>query len=302
MSIIEKLAETISPDIPGIDWNKIVADTGATPAQIVSDITLTTDGKTPAGIWMYQDQMDKAYLRATAAVEKLDMPWDLGTVESMKAWDAAKNQTLGMGEMALAGLKQSIEALLPITSGLRLSKEDFRAIIASTYLTAVYGFLLHRRLTFQHMHEDPAKIIEHAESVTKAFNLIDYLFQDGTLEPLKKQAVGGIPPIVAGIIVILSVAVIAAVAWAMIANKKISATNRTMDKLCEKAIATKDPNLLAGCVELSKQNQVALNSGPSGFGGDIFKWVVGGVAVYLLVMMGPPIARAMESKSRQRES
>jgi hypothetical protein len=303
MSVIENLAAAFGPNLPGIDWAALEQDMNATAAEIVMDTTPTQDGKTTMGAHRYQWTMLEAYEKAEHAMQTIDMPWDIGTSQAMKAWDDAKKQTIEVGGVALAGFKQSVSSFLPEGMSFDLKVDDFRAIVASTYMTAMYGALLHTRRAFQKAGVEPEIIIEHATQVTKAFQLLDLWFAQGLLEPLKKKngSVGAIPVVAAGALVIVATAIIAAIAWTMVANRRISETNRVMKNICDQATATGDKELLSACVELSEQNQVAVQSGPSSFGPNaIFKWLAVAVGAYAVITIMPPIVRSMEAKSKRR--
>ena len=305
MSVIENLAAAFSPNLPGIDWEALEKDMGATAAEIVMDTTPTQDGKTTMGAHRYQWTMLEAYEKAEHAMQTIDMPWDIGTARAMEAWNDAKNQTIEVGGVALAGFQQSISSLLPEGMSLDLKVDDFRAIVASTYMTAMYGAILHTRRAFQKAGMRPEVIIKHADEVTKAFQLLDLWFQQGLLEPLKplkkKNAVGAMPVVAAGALVIVATAIIAAIAWTMVANRRISETNRVMKSVCDQAVASGDKELLSACVELSEQNQVAVQSGPSSFGPNvIFKWLAVAVGAYAVITIMPPLVRSMEAKSKRR--
>lgn len=305
-SKIEQLASEISPSIPGVPWGEISRLWGMSPQEIVTDTQPPADGQTPMGIQQYQHAMDQAYLRAKAAIDTIDMPWDIGTEEAMRAWNDVRDRTLDVSNSALVALKQSFYSVLPDSVSLDVHVEEFRAIVASTYMTALYGFVLHRRMAFQKFDVSANTIIEHAEEVTKAFNLLDMWFRDGVLGPLQRKGpapVGAIqiPVVVGAVVAITAVAIVAALAWTMVANKKISATNRAMDLLCKRAVETKDESLLAACKEMSEQNQVALESGPSNFGPDsIVRWITWGVVAYLAVTVLPPAFRAWEAGNKRR--
>ena len=308
---IKKLAATFGPNIKGIPWAKLQQETGM-PADAI--VTTLADKQ------IYQREMEEAQGFAEHVIEDIDLPWDLTTSESLSAWKEVKNETGVVGRKALEALNTAgVDGVLSDEDAFHMTVSQLKAIVASTYMTAMYGLVLHKKLIMQKMGASPAEIGEHAEQVTKAFNTLVYLSQKGGLNPIKKGPIGWLEkyrqllepststqglgaiqvavPVVVGR-VIVAVAIVGAIAWVMVANTQISTINKAMDKFC---VPDGSPEQIHACLELAKMNKVALDSGPPLGLDTIAKYALLGGGLYLLVLFGPALSRAYSAKQRRSE-
>lgn len=289
MSVLDQLAEHFSPKIPGVDWDAIVTQAGR--------LELTLWSSTAPEVALYLAQMTAARNRAKSAIDTLNMPWDLTSTESKIAWEAAKQNMLSVSDVTLSALKQNLLSLLPGGKKYLIDQENLRAVVASLYMAAEYGYLASVHHLPQVSTMSAQDIRDYSDEVTKAFNLIVFWDTEGMLAPFKKAPLKGpeIAVIPAIALTIVATALIAGLAWAIVTSQKISATNSTMESMCKKAEDTKDPEILSACLELSGQNQVALNAGPPNIGATLMTYAAVGVGVYALFVFGPVIAKSLRS-------
>ncbi len=298
---IEKLARAMDPVLSGVDWDKLTKLFNLTPEEIVYNVEDKSHGDVP--VWQYQTDMKAAYAKAKSYVDQINLPWEIGTTDALLAWNKVKDAAVGPSESALKAMDSKI-SVLPIANAFHISSNDLSATVASMYISSMYSLVMHQNLILQRNLVDAHEIVDNADDITKAFNAISYLFESGALDALKKNQVKGLglPVIVGVIIVIAAVAAIGAIAWTMVATKKIASFNKQMDAVCGEAIKTKDKDLLDACLKLADMSKVATDGGPTNFGpmGEIQKLLWAGLGAYLIFLAAPyavpAVARALEKR------
>lgn len=288
---IFELASLFSPELPGVSWDALEKQTGKTAATLVYDVET------------YRGQLVAAWDRAQKIVDTVDLSWELSTKASELAWSRLKAGTISIGSVAVDAMKRDFNAALAPEDEFEIQIEDFRAIVSSLYMSAMYGAVVLSKGLMQKLTYPSEEIIEQLEAVVKTFNLIVFFEENKLLDAIRKKHLqtGAIPAIVVAgaVIAIAAVALIGALAWSSVAAKKISATNKALSDICIQAGQTKDQSLIDACIELSSINKVALESGPDFGMNSITKILLLGGGIYLLVLFGPTLARAFADRQER---
>ena len=317
MTLLEKIAAEVSPDLGGVDWDALELQLGIPREEVVYHTAENTDG---SGVFLYQAYIKQAFDRAEIALSDVQLTWqveaDPATAEddialSMEAWKKVKEETISIGDNVLHALRTNIE-FLSGNNAFEMNKELLRAMISSTYMTNLYGALAHAKAMMQLSDVAPEDIINSADNITKTFNALAMMANMGVLNPLKRtpavkpppetvtedvviEGTSGVP--VAVLIVIGAVLAIGLIAWCIVEVIKQQATNRAIQLVCEDAVRSGDEDAQSRCIELVKLNKTAQNGGPLG---DL-ALSLGQAALmvgisYAAFMLIPPLARMFKRR------
>lgn len=327
MSLLKKIAKEISPSLGGIDWVRLEGEFQMPREEIVYDISGNTGvGPGTAGIFRYVEYIREAAKRAQEALQNFQFSWSVqdnpATAEdelrqAMAAWDEVQYNTIEIGDRVLAALRANVETLGD--NPLVVEKEQLRAVISSTYYTAVYGAVVHVNAFLQRSDVAPEDIVKNADDIVKTFNGLVRLAQMGVLNPYMNapaaapaevveeevvvEGTGAIPvAVVVAVSVVLGVAIIA---WCIVAVSQQQETNRAMKLMCEEAQRTGTEEDKQKCFELAKMNITATAGGPAAGLADAVK-SVGEVLfmatlAYGAFMLLPPLVKAWKFRQTKAQ-
>lgn len=224
-TVTEKIAFEVSDQLGGVPWGQLEQELGIPREEIVyRDLARYSKS--------LQDALAAAEVQLTDVVLSFQVKDDPATsadevVLAMQAWQDVQQELSTVGSRVLEALRQDITMLDP-DNALVVSTEHYRAVISSTYLSCLYGVLLHLKGMMQLSEVAPEDIVESADNLVKTLNGLTKLGEMGLLDPLKKkvQATSGIPAGVAiAILVVLGIAIIA---WCVVALTAQMEVNRNI--------------------------------------------------------------------------
>lgn len=313
MSVLNSIAEEISPDLPGIPWEQFEQRFGVPREEVVTHV-----GADPAssGFTAYSNVLHDTYMRMSGLLDQCvlsfqveDNPATSGNerVLASQALSSVERGLHEVGSTVLDALKANL-SILPDDKTVNLEQEKFRAVITTTQVSCLYGVISHVRGAMQLSSVAPEDIVKSADDLCKTMNGIIKLWDMGALNTIKRESIPGEPVIVkpvgalpaAVIIAIVATAVAGIIAWCVVATTKQLEVNRQMKLICEDAVQRQDKHALEVCAELLKVNSVATSGDDGPFG-----WVQGlgkavlfvGVGYLLLKLAGPVSDMLSKDKS-----
>lgn len=272
MSILQKVAQEISPDLPGMPWEDLENHLGMPREEIVRHV-LESGDRTKEGFFLYTKILQDKYAQFEAVLNQLVLTFQVednpGTSQdevllAVAAWKSVEKEVLDVGAATLRALKAKVPTL---DQSLILEQEKFRATISQTQLGCLYGVVVHSKGTMQISKIAPEDIVESADNLMKTMNGIIKLWYLGAFNTLKRQsatdpAVGALPIVPAIVIAVSATAAVGIIAWCIVAMTKQTAVNLHMRAICEDAITRDDIKAKKDCIELLKINAVSTDGGP----------------------------------------
>jgi len=309
-TILEKISESMSPEIPGVDWETLEQRFGM-PREFV--VQHSEEGKTPdeIGLFSYDIYLKAALARAELQLSKIEMSFQVKdnpntrfseADEAMRAWDEVQREANKVGSKVLSALKSGDE-FLGFTNSFKIDRESYRAMISSTYLICLYGVLMHARKLMQLNDFTGREIVESADDITKALNGIAILGEMGALDSLRPTAAGTGVAFTVPVIVVLSVTAVFAVGiicYTILSMHQQGKFNESVRLVCEDAIERGDGESLERCQELLEINR---QSGPGADAGKIADAVLKiAIGVSILFLVPKVISWIPEGKGRNRKA
>jgi len=311
MSILQKIAQEISPDLPGMPWEDLENHLGMPREEIVRHVQESGD-RTEEGFFLYTKILQDKYAQFEAVLNQLVLTFQVednpGTSQNevllaVAAWKSVEKEVLDVGAATLRALKAKVQTL---DKSLLLEQEKFRATISQTQLGCLYGVVVHSKGTMQVAKIAPEDIVESADNLMKTMNGIIKLWYLGAFNTLKRQTaiepVGALPVVPAIVIAVSATAAVGIIAWCIVAMTKQTAVNLHMRAICEDAITSGDSQSKKDCIELLKINAVSTDGGP-------FAQLTEGMSVigkallfagigYALFKFSKPVATLLEKRSK----
>jgi len=294
VGVLDKLADQI--EFPGVDWSSLSAKFGMPAEEVVYE-----------HVFSYQDEyLNPIFDRVSAKLQNIHLTWDPGVAVSseelhlaLAAWDRVKQDMVDVSRVALDAIKVNFNAMLSPEEELQMERADFQATISAVWLSVMYGVLAHRRAVFQLDDVAGKDIMSNADQLVQICGAVEFLYDSGALDPLKKEtaATGALPLVGVAVIAVASVVAIATIAYCLVMWKHIAAVNKQMDKLCSEGLKQGDPELLDRCESLARANKIALENPMKGLGESIGTWLVVGLGAYLLVLTAPALAELAKRKA-----
>ncbi len=315
MSILNSIAEEVSPDLPGIPWEQLEQKFGIPREEIVLHVTQSTSPE-ESGFFAYTVVLHDTYKRMEALLNQCILTFQVednpATSENEKviaaqAMSSVESSLTEVGGSVLSALKANVE-VLSSSDAVNLDQEKYRAVISASQIACLYGVLSHVRGSMQLAEVAPEDIVKNADDLCKTMNGIIHLWDLGALNTLKRnptpttpvitQPVGALP--VAVVVVIFATIAVGIIAWCVVSVIKQLEVNRQMKLICEDAVRRQDKHALEVCAELLKVNSVA-----TGGEGGPFDWIaVFGKAIlyagigYVLIKVAGPVSEMLSKKDR----
>lgn len=313
MSVLNSIADEVSPDLPGIPWEQLEERFGVPREEIVTHVGADAAS---SGFTAYTGVLQDTYMRMAGLLEQCVLSFQVednpatSANERVLASQALTSVESGLREVGSSVLN-ALKANVPVLSedqAVNLEQEKFRAVITSSQVTCLYGVLSHVRGAMQLSSVAPEDIVKSADELCKTMNGIIKLWDLGALNSLKREFTPGTPVIVkpvgaipvAVIIVIVATLAAAIIAWCVVAMTKQLEVNRQMKLICEDAVRRQDKHALEVCAELLKVNSVATGGDEGPFG-----WLTGlGKAAlflglgYVLLKVAGPVSDILSKKAK----
>jgi hypothetical protein len=305
MSVLNSIADEISPDLPGIPWEELEQRFGVPREELVLHVGADAAS---SGFTAYTSILHDTYMRMSSLLEQCILSFQVQDnpatsenerVLAAKALASVEKDMEDAGSRILSALQANIEVLSG-SQAVNLEQEKFRAVISASQISCLYGVLSHVRGAMQLAQVAPEDIVDSADDLCKTMNGIIKLWDFGALNTLKREAspVGAAP--VAIIVVIAATMAAAIVAWCVVAVTKQLEVNRQMKLICEDAVKRQDKHALAVCEELLKVNSVATGGADGPFG-----WMetIGKAALflgigYVLLKVAGPVSDMLSKKGK----
>lgn len=263
-SLVEKIAAQIAAKLPGIDWESLEQQFGMPREELVyhNDVTRPPDD---TGIFAYDKSIRFALARADIQMSKISLSYQVtdspDTIDNevslaMRAWDRVQASAVDVGDLALKSIKLGFRDIYDEKEAI-VKVEDYRAIITSTYLTCLYGALIHFKKLMQFEDFDSLVIVDHADTIVRTLNALSTLGEMEALSVLAPQATGA-APVVMTVIAISSAFVIGVICYAAVSMQEVSRYNDLVEVVCQEAIKTGDAAAVARCGDLIKLNKAGV--------------------------------------------
>lgn len=304
MSLLEEIASEISTDIPGIDWDALEARFGMPREELVYH----TGGETPdeSGAFAYDLFIQAARARAEAQLGTIQLTFQVkdnpDTREdemslAMSAWEKIQNEEVAIGDVVLRALRTG-KSYLSDEDAFEVDRETLRAMVSSVYLICLYGTLIHLKKLMQFREMSGEAIVQSADDVTRMFNALAIMGEQGALDPLRPRAAGVVQVPVVIAISIAAVFVVGSIAYLFVTSQRQASVNKAMELLCEDAIRTGDEDAKERCADLVEINSVA-TKGPT----ERMVLSIGQAALmvggaYALIMLAPMVPKMLRRFAR----
>lgn len=313
MSVLNSIAEEISPDLPGIPWGELEQKFGIPREEVVLHVGDNTSPDV-SGFFAYTDVLRKTYDRMAEVLSKCILSFQVQDnpatsqnerVIAARALDSVEKGLIEVGDGILAALRANI-SILSESDAVNLEQEKFRAVISLTQISCLYGVVTHVNGGMQLAEVAPEDIVNSADELCKTMNGVIQLWDVGALNSLKReqlppvvvQPVGAIP---AAVVVIIVATIAAAIlAWCVVSMTKQLEVNRQMKLICEDAVRRQDKHALEVCAELLKVNTVATGGegGPMDWVATLGKAVLYVGIGYVLLKVAGPVSDMLSQKDR----
>lgn len=311
MSILDKIAQEVSPDLPGMPWEELEEKFGMPRTELVLHVGGEGQSAETDGFFAYTQHLRDGYNRMQAVLDKCVMSFQVEdnpatsqneVVLAVRAWDEVQNSVLSVGNVVLGALRMNVPTL---DDGVTLEQEKFRAIVSSTQLMCLYGVVSHTQASMQLAQVASEDIVESADNLMKTMNGVVQLWDMGALDTLKKPT--GSPPVVvqasglgaipaAVVIAIFATLAVGIIAWCVVAMTKQLEVNRQMKAICEDAVRRQDKFAMENCMELLKINSVSTDGGPFEAVSSLAKAVLWVGIGYLLFQIAKPVAAMLDRR------
>lgn len=290
LSILDRIAAKIEPELGGIDWVALEKRFNIPREEIVYHTGVEVSD---SGFAAYQEYIKAAHDKCWAAVSTLTMTWDVkddpSTVENeqvlaVKAWDQLEREVIDLKDVVLEALESQV-AFLSQEDALLMDKERLRAVVSQIYTVALYGAVSHKNLLMQMANVAPEDIVDNANDITRSFNALTKLVDTGVLNSLKKeqsatQGLGALPVVVVAILLVAGVAIIV---WCILAIVKQIEVNKAIKLMCAEAARTGSKEDKERCSHLVEMSLMATSGGPGSVGNplDNLKNTLGGGVLWI---------------------
>jgi len=280
--------------LKGIDWATLAAKGRAT----IWDRDYITDYMLPAQLVMI--------------AEVGGMTFDVG------GDPVASQKSYSLNSDILSGLSGSIVPLMNLpnfnlmTIEVGLSREAVRYVVSHAYQAANYGFLLHADETIQHSGMTDSEIASHADTCVGMMNALVAMRRLGFFRVLgidesqDPNAAApptnglGIAPALLVAAVVVTIAVLCLMAWAIVSLVDLTKKNAIVAKVCTQAQASGDTATAQQCVNtLTDPNRNAGTQIPDAFKNflkGLAPYAVGGAAIYALFLAMPYLVKNLLTK------
>jgi hypothetical protein len=188
-----------------------------------------------------------------------------------------------------------------------LSGDALRYLTAHVADIANFGLLLHQDETIHHSGKSDQEIAAHADVIVGMMNAIAALSAGklydlmGIVKTAPAPAAGlGIAPILVVAAVVVSIALLALIAWLLINMRSASEMNATVASMCKQAQATGDTATTQLCVNTLTAASKDLGTliPPGTFTAilkEVLPYALAGVGMYVLFLFAPAIIKSLAS-------
>jgi hypothetical protein len=311
MSVLDSIAQEISPELPGIPWEQLEQKFGIPREEIVLHVTETASADA-SGFFAYSAILYDTYQRMEGILKQCVLTFQVEdnpatsqneVVIAARALKSVQQSLNEVGTQVLSALRANAP-VLSSSDAVNLEQEKYRAVISSTQLTCLYGVLMHVKGSMQLAAVAPEDIVSSADQLCKTMNGIIQMWDLGALDTLKRQQlpvspvvvqpVGAIPAAI--VVVVFATVAAGIIAWCVVSMTKQLEVNRQMKLICEDAIRRQDKHAMETCVELLKVNSVATGAGPWDGLDSIGKAVLFVGIGYVLIKLAGPVSKLLTKK------
>lgn len=267
-TVIEQIANQAAEALPGVDWEALEERFGMPREQLVFDVG--TPGKQApeeTGAFAYDVFIKAALARAEVQLSQIVLTSQVKddpatreneVVVSMHAWEEVQHEAVTVGNVVLRAF-QAGQDFLSQSNSFVVPLEAYRAIVTSTYITCLYGAVVHARKLMQLEDFSGEEIVASAENVTQTLNALAMLGEMGALNPLKPKATGVTAPAVITV-AIASVLAIGLICFAIVTVQEEQNRNQLIRLFCEDSVRRGES--VDRCKELMELNDLGHRGGP----------------------------------------
>ncbi|MGP1683115.1 MAG: hypothetical protein ACTS8S_12380, partial [Giesbergeria sp.] len=149
MSVLDSIAQEISPELPGIPWEQLEQKFGIPREEIVLHVTETASVDA-SGFFAYSAILYDTYLRMEGLLKQCVLTFQVEDnpatsqneiVIAARALKSVQQSLNEVGTQVLSALRANAP-VLSSSDAVNLEQEKYRAVISSTQLTCLYGVLM----------------------------------------------------------------------------------------------------------------------------------------------------------------